>query len=370
MRFLFPLKMGVSAFFALVAAAEPQQPPVGNEAPTVGLVQRAQQLPGAVKVTLGFPGGKPSVLNATSDTTVEDYSPGVHGPRIDYFRLTEPKYIGKYAVASKDSAGRLIALTLSPPTQKVGDRPPPPPPTPPRAEFRQANVKVEKEEVPPVPPLTRVKLTTDATVSADAITFWLVMPIDKVYRTETMSATSCTVLVRADQGEQVYTYAWVAGEKGKPQQFEVGQFKAGQGPQPPPGPTPTPPGPTPPGPTPPGPTPQAGMIEAPGFHVLIKFDAYNTLRSADEHSILFSESDSSVRQYLKKNCPPVEGGLGFRFYPADAAGAGEPWLTPWKRGTGELPIATISKDGKGWEGSIAGWSPAKFIAKCEEIRKL
>jgi hypothetical protein len=133
-------------------------------------------------------------------------------------------------------------------------------------------------------------------------------------------------------------------------------------------PGPEPPGPTPPGPGP-GPAPIAGMIDAPGFHVLVKYDRDDTTRNASERSILFSESDTSVRQYLKKNCPTLADGLGFRFYPVPAEGVSAPWKAPYERKQGDLPIAVISKDGKGWEGSIKDWTPEKFIAKCEEIRK-
>jgi hypothetical protein len=141
----------------------------------------------------------------------------------------------------------------------------------------------------------------------------------------------------------------------------------------PPPPGPTPPGPTPPGPTPPGPqppTPTAGMIDAPGFHVLIKYDRDNFNAPASEISILNSESVTSVRQHLKNVCPPVADGQGWRMYPVPAGGVIAPWKAPYERNQGELPTMVVSKNGKGWEGSIKGWTPEQVIAKCKEIEAL
>lgn len=139
-----------------------------------------------------------------------------------------------------------------------------------------------------------------------------------------------------------------------------------EGTGPPPGPTPTPPGP---GPTP-TPTPASGMIDAPGFHVLIKYARDDFQRPATETSILSSESVSSVRQYLKSACPTVSDGPGWRMYPVPAEGVQAPWKAPYERNQGLLPVMTVSKNGKGWEGSIKDWKPEQVIAKCKEIEAL
>jgi hypothetical protein len=135
-------------------------------------------------------------------------------------------------------------------------------------------------------------------------------------------------------------------------------------------PTPVPPGPTPPGPTPVPPAPVAGMIDAPGFHVLIKYDRDAFLRPAEETSVLNSEAPTSVRQYLKTACPAVDGGLGFRMYPVPAVGVAAPWKAPYERTQGDLPVMTVSKSGRGWEGSIKGWAPDKVIQKIKEVEAL
>jgi hypothetical protein len=140
-------------------------------------------------------------------------------------------------------------------------------------------------------------------------------------------------------------------------------------------PPPVPPGPDPPGPQPPGPlppTPAAGMIDLPGFHVLIKYerDKFLPNLSSDEIRILNSESDQSVRAYLKRACASVDGSQGWRMYPVPAEGVSGAWKTPYERKQGALPILVASKNGKGWEGSIAGWTPEKVIAKCKEVEAL
>lgn len=132
-------------------------------------------------------------------------------------------------------------------------------------------------------------------------------------------------------------------------------------------------GDAPPGPgPPPGPTPGPVVtgIDLPGFHVLIKYARDETLRPAGEHSILYSESATSVRQYLKAACQTAPDGMGFRFYPAESVGVTGAWKAAFDRTHTALPWAVVSKNGKGWEGSIAGWSPEQFIAKCKEIEAL
>jgi hypothetical protein len=112
------------------------------------------------------------------------------------------------------------------------------------------------------------------------------------------------------------------------------------------------------------------MIDAPGFHVLIKYDRDAFLRPASETSILNSESITSVRQYLKNSCTPTPDGQGWRMYPVPAGGVIAPWKAPYERNQGDLPTMTVSKNGKGWEGSIKGWTPEQVIAKCKEIEAL
>ena len=142
-----------------------------------------------------------------------------------------------------------------------------------------------------------------------------------------------------------------------------------EGPAPTPTPTPTPIPPPGPGPTP-TPTPAQGMIDAPGFHVLIKYARDDFQRPASETSILSSESTTSVRQYLKTACPTVSDGPGWRMYPVPAEGVQAPWKAPYDRNQGLLPVMTVSKNGKGWEGSIKDWKPEQVIAKCKEIEAL
>lgn len=135
----------------------------------------------------------------------------------------------------------------------------------------------------------------------------------------------------------------------------------------PPGPQPpVPPGPVPPGPTPP-PMPTTPLISEAGFHVLIKMDRDDTTRSTEERMILYG---ADVRDWLDANCPPsLDGGKGYRMYPFPASGVLDPWKAAYDATQGELPTATISKDGKtGWAGSIKGMTADAFLKKCQEIK--
>lgn len=167
-----------------------------------------------------------------------------------------------------------------------------------------------------------------------------------------------------------YTITALYGETSADGELSLVRFRAttviiGTAPRPPP----DPPGPKPP--TPPTPQPTVNGIDLPGFHVLIVFDRDNTTRPDAEFSILYSEAPNSVRQYLKTACPAApDGGMGYRIYPYQSAGVTAPWAAPFGRINSKSPSATISKNGKGWEGSIAGMTPEQFIAKCKEIEAL
>lgn len=226
-----------------------------------------------------------------------------------------------------------------------------------------ASSKDHAEKVVVTPAKTTVTLNVKPAVNAqDGSFFWDVSPGNII---DVKKENANQLVFDGPAAETTYQVKWTWIPKSGDQVVSRTSVKAGKGPQPPPGPTP--PGPTPPGPTP----PQPGMIDAPGFHVLIKYNRDDFLRPLLEQSILFSEADGSVRTYLRSKCPPMpDGGQGWRFYPSPAEGVQPPWLAPYDRHQNALPVAVISKNGKGWEGPITGMSSAAFIAKCKEVEAL
>lgn len=234
------------------------------------------------------------------------------------------------------------------------------PPKKPKA----ASSTVKVVDIPPTKGSTRITITTSPTLTDKSLWSWNGPWDDEDSEILLVKeGPNQLILDIPTTPERTIPWKWTAKEPETKQIVLRGKVKAGHGPQPPPGPTPDPPGPKPP-----TPTPTNGMIDLPGFHVLIRYDRDNTLRPPEEFSILFSESPTSVRQYLKANCPDAPDGPGMRIYPYQSVGVSGAWKKPFERLGTTVPSATISKDGKGWEGSIAGWTPEQFIAKCKEVQ--
>lgn len=220
----------------------------------------------------------------------------------------------------------------------------------------EGSAQVSLKDIPPTLPAVRVTVSTLPELTENAMWFW---DYDDEDATVVKESPNQLILDVAATPERVLKIRWVAKEPNTRQVTVRKSVKVGHGPQPPP---------TPPGPVPP--TPTTGMIDAPGFHVLIKYNRDDFGRPASETSILSSESVTSVRQYLKSACPTVADGQGWRMYPVPAEGVTAPWKAPYERSQGALPTMTVSKNGKGWEGSIKDWTPEQVIAKCKEIEAL
>lgn len=92
-----------------------------NPAPTCGYVVRSWLADdGTARVTLGTglrSDERQVTLKLDGDTTITDYLDPI-GPRVDLLRMDDPKFQGRYAIASKDFMGNVIAFQMSKPGYK------------------------------------------------------------------------------------------------------------------------------------------------------------------------------------------------------------------------------------------------------------
>lgn len=89
-----------------------------NPAPQCGYVVRSWLADdGTARVTLGTglrSDERQVTLKLDGDTTITDYLDPI-GPRVDLLRMDDPKFQGRYCIASKDFTGAVIAFQMSKP---------------------------------------------------------------------------------------------------------------------------------------------------------------------------------------------------------------------------------------------------------------